>query len=288
MRAFNAPSITIARFSLNTAVSASNSKQLRRPLAAELAPAPESLTLPAARVLISLATYNEIENIADLVNDIQTVLPKSDVLVVDDNSPDGTGQWVEECSKSNHRLHGLHRASKQGLGTAILAGMCFAVEKNYDYFVSMDADYSHHPQYLPALVAGMDQQGSPTCDVMVGSRYVPGGGIQGWPWTRRIMSRSVNLYARWLLRLSSRDCSGGFRCYRTSSLRRIDSTTIRSAGYAFQEEFLWRLQQAGAEIVETPICFADRTKGQSKIDFHEAWSALWIIGRLGVKTWCGI
>jgi len=269
-------------------VSVSNLKQLRRPLAVDLAPATESLTLPAARVLVSLATYNEIENIPDLVNDIQVVLPESDVLVVDDNSPDGTGQWVKDCSKSNHRLYGLHRTSKQGLGTAILAGMRFAEKKNYDYFVSMDADYSHHPQYLPALVAGMDQQVSPTCDVMVGSRYVPGGGIQGWPWTRRIMSRCVNLYARWLLRLPSRDCSGGFRCYRTSSLQRIDPTTIRSAGYAFQEEFLWRLQQAGAEIVETPICFADRTRGQSKIDFHEAWSALWIIGRLGVKTWCGI
>ncbi|MBI84560.1 MAG: glycosyl transferase [Planctomycetaceae bacterium] len=239
-------------------------------------------------MLISLATYNEIENIPDLVNDIQVVLPKADVLVVDDNSPDGTGKWVAERSKCDHRLHGLHRGSKQGLGTAILAGMRFAAEKDYDYFVSMDADYSHHPQFLPALVAGMEQQRRLACDVMIGSRYVSGGGIHGWPWTRRIMSRAVNLYARWLLRLSAGDCSGGFRCYRISSLRRIDPSTVRSAGYAFQEEFLWCLKKSGAEIAETPICFADRTRGQSKIDFHEAWSALWVIGRLGLKTWLGI
>lgn len=235
------------------------------------------------RTLVTIATYNEIENLPLLVDAIWEVAPQVDILVIDDNSPDGTGSWCDERAKIEPRLHSLHRQGKLGLGTAIVAGMKYALDHGYDLVLNMDADFSHHPRYIPALLAGMDN-----ADVTIGSRYVSGGGVKDWPLKRRLMSWGVNTYARWLLGLRPHDCSGAFRCFRTDLLRRIQFDSIRSRGYSFQEEILWHLKRAGARFAESPILFADREKGQSKINSKEAISAIWIIFRLGITNWTGL
>ena len=234
------------------------------------------------KTLVTIATYNEIENLPSLVEEIFNIAPQVDLLVIDDHSPDGTGKWCDQRGANDERVHCLHRAGKLGLGTATIAGMKYAIEHGYDLVLNMDADFSHHPRHIPALLAGMDQ-----ADVMIGSRYVAGGGVQDWPLMRRMMSRGVNLYARALLGLPVRDCSGAFRCYRVELLKGTDFASLRSRGYSFQEEILWRLKRAGARLAETPILFADRERGQSKINSREALAALWIIFRLGLKNWIG-
>jgi dolichol-phosphate mannosyltransferase len=240
---------------------------------------------PKVATLITLATYNERENLPRLVAEILSVAPDVDILVIDDNSPDGTGSWCDEAAANEPRLHCLHRPGKQGLGTATIAGMRYALEHGYRYVLNMDADFSHQPRYIPALLSGMHPRAGQTeVDVMIGSRYVPGGGVEGWPLRRRMMSRTVNFYARSMLRLASRDCSGSFRCYRTSVLARLDFDAIISRGYSFQEEVLWHLARAGARFGESPIVFVDRRYGRSKINGHEAWMALRIIFTLGMRS----
>lgn len=234
--------------------------------------------------LITVATYNEIENLPTLVAALFEVSPQTDILVIDDNSPDGTGRWCDEQAALDPRIHCLHRAGKLGLGTATIAAMRYAIEHDYRFMLNMDADFSHHPRYVPDLLAGIRREENPV-DVMIGSRYVPGGGTTGWPLKRKLMSRMVNLYARLLLGLRSRDCSGAFRAYRVEVLKRLDFATIISRGYSFQEEILWRLKRVGARFDETPIIFADRTRGLSKIDSREAYAALRILFRLGIKNW---
>ncbi len=236
------------------------------------------------KTLVMTATYNEIENLPRLVDEVFKNAPDVDFLVVDDNSPDGTGKWCDERAAADPRVRCLHRAGKLGLGTAIVAGMKYAIEHGYAYVLNMDADFSHHPRYLPAIIATMDPPGQPPVDVAIGSRYVPGGGVEGWPLKRHLMSRGVNLYARWLLWLRPKDCSGGYRCYRTATLAKLDFDRIRSRGYSFQEEILWMLRRAGAHCAETPIVFADREKGTSKINSKEAVNALKIILRLGLSN----
>lgn len=239
------------------------------------------------KTLVTVATYNEIENLPGLADEIFSHAPQVDLLVIDDNSPDGTGRWCDERAAIDPRVHCLHRQGKLGLGTAIVAGMKYAIERRYRYLLNIDADFSHHPRYLPNLIAGMDPpQGSPV-DVMIGSRYIPGGGIEGWPLKRYLMSRSVNFYARWLLGLQPKDCSGGYRCYRVSKLAEIDFDSLVSHGYSFQEEILWRLKQAGCRFGETPITFVDRVRGNSKINSREAWNAVWVILALGRRNWFG-
>ncbi len=250
---------------------------------AAMTTSPLQTEIRPARTLVTIATYNEIENLPLLVDAIWDVAPQMDILVIDDNSPDGTGSWCDERAKAEPRLHCLHRAGKLGLGTATIAGMKYAIEHDYDLMLNMDADFSHHPRYIPALLAGME-----TADVTIGSRYVPGGGVKDWPFKRRLMSWGVNTYARWLLGLRSKDCSGAFRCFRVELLRKVDFETIRSRGYSFQEEILWHLKRAGARFAESPILFADREKGQSKINSREALSAIGIIFRLGIRNWLGI
>jgi len=237
------------------------------------------------KTLITVATYNERENLPLLVEAVFEQLPAAEMLVVDDGSPDGTGQWCDEYGRTDPRLRCLHRSGKLGLGTAIVAAMRYAVEHDYEYMLNMDADFSHHPRYLPAIVAAMDPPDASPADVVIGSRYVPGGGVEGWPLKRRLMSAAVNLYARTLLGLRPRDCSGGYRCYRVALLRRLDTDSIISRGYSFQEEVLWRLKQLGARCREVPILFADRRLGTSKINGREAWAAVWILFRLGINNW---
>ncbi len=235
-------------------------------------------------ILVTVATFNEMKNLPRLVEEIFRCLPEADVLVIDDDSPDGTGRWCDRQRAENPRLHCLHRPGKLGLGTAIVAGMKYAVEHGYRYVLNMDADFSHKPEYLPALLAGMDPPDGPAVDVMIGSRYVPGGAVEGWPLRRRLMSRGVNLYARWLLGLQPKDCSGAFRCYRAETLAKLDFDAVQSRGYSFREEILWRLKRLGARFGETPITFVDRRLGVSKIDSAEALAALRIIFALGVRN----
>jgi dolichol-phosphate mannosyltransferase len=200
------------------------------------------------RLLIGIATYKELENLAPLVREIQQVLPAANILITDDNSPDGTGELADQLAAGDSRVHVCHRPGKLGLGTAILSGMRWAMDRDYDYFMSMDADFSHHPRYLPAMVAGMHKY-----DVMIGSRYIAGGGTVNWPRSRRLISWSVNTLVRLLMRISARDTSGGFRCYRVAKLRETDLGHLLSHGYSFQEEVLYRCRQAGCKIGETPI-----------------------------------
>ena len=239
----------------------------------------------AKKTLVTVATYNEIENLPSLVEEIFRYAPGVDVLVIDDNSPDGTGQWCDRRGEEDARLRCLHREGKLGLGTATIAGMKYGIEHGYKYLLNMDADFSHHPKYIPDLLAGMEPREGSVADVMIGSRYVPGGGVEGWPFVRHFMSRGVNFYARWLLGLKPKDCSGSFRCYRVEHLKKIDFADIRSRGYSFQEEILRHLKRKGAAFGETPIVFVDRQRGTSKIDSKEARAALWIILSLGVRNW---
>ena len=235
-----------------------------------------------ARTLVAIATYNEIENLPRLVEEVLRHVPQGNVLVVDDNSPDGTGRWCAERAAREPRLHVIHRPGKLGLGTAVVEAIHYAAQHDYELLVTMDADFSHSPAAIPELIHCVEGDGSRPIDVAIGSRYVGGGRIQGWPWRRRWMSRMVNAYARFWLGLSPRDCSGGFRCYRLAALRLLDLSQMRSRGYSFLEELLWLLEQKGATIRETPIVFVDRRHGKSKIDLREAWSALWILFRLGM------
>jgi dolichol-phosphate mannosyltransferase len=239
---------------------------------------------PPSKTLITVATYNEMENLPRLVEEIFRFAPQVDILVIDDDSPDGTGRWCDGQQAQNPRISCLHRAGKLGLGTATMAGMQYAIERGYSFVLNMDADFSHQPKYLPQFLGGMDPPGQPPVDVMIGSRYIPGGGVEGWPLKRRLMSRAVNLYARSLLGLRTKDCSGAFRCYRTELLARLDFGAILSRGYSFQEEILWRLKRLGARFCETPIVFVERQFGVSKIHGGEALAALRIIFALGLQN----
>jgi dolichol-phosphate mannosyltransferase len=241
----------------------------------------------AEKTLVTLATYNEKENLPLLVEEIFRYVPEADILVVDDNSPDGTGEWCDKKHAEDSRLHCLHRSGKLGLGTATIAAMKYAIEHGYRYMLNMDADFSHPPKCLPELIAGMEPPSKEANDVMIGSRYVAGGGTEGWPLKRKFMSRGVNLYARCLLGLKPKDCSGAFRCYRVSLLQKLDFDAILSRGYSFQEEILWLLKRAGAKFGESPITFVERQRGKSKIHSGEAVSALKIIFALGIKNWLG-
>jgi dolichol-phosphate mannosyltransferase len=241
----------------------------------------------AGKTLVVVATYNEIENLPPLVEEIFRYLPTADLLVVDDNSPDGTGRWCDARAAEDPRLHCLHRSGKLGLGTAVIAAMKYALANGYSYALTMDADFSHPPKCLPAMIAGMNPENGPSVDVMIGSRYVPGGGVEGWPLKRHFMSRGVNFYSRWFLGLQPKDCSGNYRCYRTEILAKLDFDHVRSRGYSLQEEILWCLKRVGARFGETPIIFVDRQRGKSKINMSEAATALRIIFSLGMRSLFG-
>lgn len=257
-----------------------------RPLSA---PGPVSATAhtnpPAGtpeRLLVSLATYNEAENIGPLIEEIRRYAPQADILVIDDNSPDGTAERVEELAQHDPRIHLLRRPGKLGLGTAILTAMRYAITEGYDLLLNLDADFSHPPRYIPGLLAGMARR-----DVMIGSRYVAGGGTANWPWLRRWISRSVNWLVRFLLRTPASDASGAFRCYRVSLLQRVPLERIQSRGYSFQQEVLFRCHLAGARIGEYPILFENRRAGASKVNPWEALRSISMIFYLGLRRWLG-
>ncbi|GIW79920.1 MAG: hypothetical protein KatS3mg105_1727 [Gemmatales bacterium] len=231
------------------------------------------------RVLISFATYNERDNLQALIEQSLAQVPHANVLVIDDHSPDGTGELADEMAKADPRIRVIHRPGKQGLGTAILTAMKYAIDEKYDLLINMDADFSHHPRYLPALLAGMRDH-----DVMIGSRYIPGGGAENWPLSRQLMSRGVNFISRVLLRLPARDTSGAFRCYRVAKLREAELDRVISRGYSFQQEILYRCRKAGCRIGETAIIFENRRAGASKVNWKEAVRSLAVILYIGMKA----
>ncbi|WP_425396601.1 polyprenol monophosphomannose synthase [Aeoliella sp.] len=228
-------------------------------------------------LLVSLCTYNERENLRPLIESIHEHAPDAHVLVVDDGSPDGTGELADEMSAADPRVHVMHRAKKMGLGTALLAAMQYAIDHDYEYLLNMDADFSHHPRYIPALRAAMD-----TADVAIGSRYIPGGQVVDWGAKRRVMSWCINTYARTLLRLAPQDTSGSFRCYRVAKLKELDLSLVKARGYAVLQELLYRCRRIDCRFAEVPITFEDRRFGQSKINYREVFAALGVIARLGV------
>ena len=230
------------------------------------------------RYLIALATYNERENLPILTAQIVEFAPDADILVIDDSSPDGTANWVEEQMQTDSRFKLIKRTGKLGLGSAVLAAMDYAVQNGYDFLINMDADLSHPPRFLPAIRS----QAEKGLDVVIGSRYIPGGHIEGWSLTRRLMSRAINIYARCLLGLKTWDNSGSYRCYRVTLLHRLDPKSILSQGYSFFEEILFRLRNLGGTFAEIPITFEERRIGESKLNMKEIFIALGMLLRIGV------
>lgn len=228
--------------------------------------------------LISLCTYNERRNIAELIPQLTTLVPTATVLVIDDNSPDGTGKLADELAASDRRVRVLHRPARLGLGTATTAAFDHAVRENFTWLVNLDADFSHNPKYIPQLLAAMEH-----CDVAIASRYVPGGGVIGWTARRRLMSFLINAWARLLLGLKTHDNSGSFRCYRVALLAQVDWSKSQATGYAIQEEILFRCAQAGARMQEVPFHFEDRRYGNTKINLRECVRAVWVILQLGLQ-----
>lgn len=214
-----------------------------------------------AKALIIVPTYNEAENVRGIAERLLEALPQADLLVVDDNSPDGTGQIVDEMVAQNPRVHVLHRAGKLGLGTAYIEGFTWGLARDYQYLFEMDADGSHDPKYLPQMFA-LAEDGA---DAVVGSRNVPGGGTVNWGWGRNMLSKGGSFYARTILGIDVRDVTAGFVCWRRDVLEDLDLPTIDSSGYSFQIEMKYRALRRGYKIVETPIIFVDRRVGQSKM-----------------------
>ena len=211
--------------------------------------------------LIVVPTYNERDNVRGIAERLLAALPGAHVLFVDDNSPDGTGALLDELAAASPRVHVMHRAGKLGLGTAYIEGFGWGLARDYPYLFEMDADGSHDPQYLPAMLA-LAEDGA---DVVIGSRYVPGGGTENWGLGRRLLSRGGGLYARTILGMEIRDLTAGFICWRRAALEAIDLQTITSNGYSFQIEMKYRAARRGLRLVETPIVFVDRRVGQSKM-----------------------
>ena len=215
----------------------------------------------ARRALICLPTYNERENLGPITEAILAATPPDvDVLVIDDGSPDGTGLLADELAAREPRVHVLHRAKKEGLGKAYLAGFDWALARDYALVLEMDADFSHDPGYLPAMLAKAEE-----ADLVLGSRYVPGGGTVNWGLGRKILSRGGSLYARTILGVRVRDLTGGFKCFRREVLEAIELGTVECSGYAFQIELTYRAILRGFRVAEIPIVFADRRVGQSKM-----------------------
>jgi dolichol-phosphate mannosyltransferase len=234
----------------------------------------------AARACVVLPTYDERENLPAIVPAILAASPELDVLVVDDDSPDGTGTIADRLAETEPRLRVLHRRRKEGLGRAYLAGFDVALRAGYGRILEMDADFSHDPRALPVLLGA-----SRDADVVLGSRYVPGGGTRNWGAARRLLSRGGSAYARTILRVPVRDLTGGFKCFRREVLERIDLATVTSVGYAFQIELTWRALRAGFRVVEVPIVFSDRRVGQSKMSRAIVLEALWKVLLIRAADW---
>jgi glycosyltransferase involved in cell wall biosynthesis len=212
------------------------------------------------KTLVVVPTYNERANIAEVIDRLFDACADCDLLVVDDSSPDGTGTLVEELARTRPQIHLMNRMVKQGLGTAYIAGFRWGLERGYEAIVAMDADLSHDPGAVPRLLDALDN-----ADLVIGSRYVPGGEVSNWGLVRRGLSRAGNAYARFWLRFGVHDATSGFRAYRAGGLTRMDLSSFRAEGYAFQIETAWRVHLDGGRIVEVPITFEERHEGRSKL-----------------------
>ncbi len=224
-------------------------------------------TLVRPNLLILVCTYNERENLPLLFEQLQSVVPTAHILVVDDNSPDQTGQWVEEQSRIDPRIHLIARPGKQGLGTAIRDGMNFGLQHGYQWLINLDGDLSHDPRAIHSMLRERE-----SCDLAIGSRYVPGGGMVGCSWRRIGVSRCANILARLIVGWRIRDCSSAYRMYRFDSLRAVRIDELKETGYGYLEEILAHLIRSGAKIVELPIIYTERRQGKSKNSLREARS----------------
>jgi len=241
---------------------------------------------PPGRVLVIAATFNERENLPGLVAGVLAVDPLLQLLVVDDDSPDGTGTAALEAAAADPRVHALVRRGRRGLGSAILEGLRLARAHGFAAAVNIDADSSHDPADIPRLLAALDPPAGPPADVVVGSRRVPGGRTVGWPPARHITSRAVGLFSRHVLGVPVRDPSSGYRAIRLAILDRLAAPA--TSGYAFHEELLWLVQRAGGRIVEVPMTFRDRTRGASKAGFREIGRASRDLLAMARRTWLGV
>jgi len=237
--------------------------------------------LPAVRILVIVPTYNEAENIERMLGRIRASLPDAGILVVDDGSPDGTADLVEERAAGLGDVHVMRRQQKSGLGSAYRAGFAWGLEHGYQACVEMDADFSHDPDALPDLVAPLEQGH----ELVIGSRYVAGGSIPNWSWHRHLLSWGGNRYASAMLGLGVADSTAGFRAYASSVLQRLDLDRIRAEGYGFQIEMTYEAKRAGASIVEVPIRFVDRVAGESKMSSAIVVEALGLVTVWGLARW---
>lgn len=255
------------------------------PARAEVLVASSTLTIfterhQLLRVLTIIPTYNEIESLPKTLARLRAAVPHSDVLVADDNSPDGTGQWADEFAANDSQVHVLHRAGKEGLGAAYLAGFTWGLAEGYDVLVEMDADGSHQPEQLPLLLDAMDQG----ADLVLGSRWVPGGKVVNWPLHRKLISTCGSLYSRVILGISIRDVTGGYRAFRRTTLEALDFSAVESVGYGFQVDMLWRVCQKGMRVVEVPITFVEREFGASKMSGNIVQEAMVNVTKWGLSA----
>jgi dolichol-phosphate mannosyltransferase len=236
----------------------------------------------AERALVVVPTYNEALNLPLIVPQILAQNLRIEVLVVDDNSPDGTGQMADEMAKAEPRIHVLHRPGKGGLGKAYLAGFRWALERDYEFIFEMDADFSHDPKFLTLFL-----DAAKDADLVIGSRYKTGVNVINWPISRLLLSLGANQYARWVTGLPVEDSTGGFKCFRRKVLEAIDFDRVRSNGYSFQIEMSFRAWKKGFRLVEIPIVFTDRFEGQSKMNKRIMREAIWMVWWLRLKALAG-
>lgn len=231
------------------------------------------------RVLVIIPTYNEAENVRIIVDRLRRAVASCDALIADDHSPDGTGAIADELAAADPQVHVMHRAGKQGLGAAYLAGFAWAKDRAYDAVVEMDADGSHAPEELPRLLDALGD-----ADVVLGSRWVRGGKVVNWPLHRLVLSRGGNLYTRLALGMPLHDATGGFRAYRMTALEKMDVDTVASQGYCFQVDLAWRAHRNGFRVAEVPITFAERERGASKMSSSIVREALWRVTVWGTQA----
>jgi dolichol-phosphate mannosyltransferase len=237
------------------------------------------------RVIIIMPTYNERQNLEMMTSRIRESTPEVDVLVADDNSPDGTGELADKISEADSRVHVLHRAEKAGLGRAYLAGFTWALERGYDVIVEMDADGSHRPEDLHRLLSALTgSSGDTGADAVIGSRYVPGGTVVNWPKSREFLSRGANIYNQIMLGVGIKDATGGFRAYKAATLRKLDLSSIESMGYCFQIDMTLRVLQAGLRLIEVPITFVEREHGASKMSNAVIREAFFRVAQWGIAA----
>ncbi len=232
---------------------------------------------PLGRVLVVVPTYNERENVELIAGRLHVAVPEAHLLVVDDDSPDGTGGLADAMAAADARVQVLHRTGKNGLGAAYIAGFAWAREHGYDVVVEMDADGSHSPEQLPRLLAALEH-----ADLVLGSRWVEGGTVVNWPKSRELLSRGGNAYTRMMLRLPLKDATGGYRAYRRTVLDALPLAGVASQGYCFQVDLAWQAWKAGFTVVEVPITFVERERGESKMSRSIVVEALWRV------TWWGL